>query len=172
MPARASRLHPGLCQVLAALVAGWLLTPPALADDQPERPYPQVWVNPGMYSEHFDRSKHLRNDNIGLGVEVDLAADHVLEAGSYINSNYARSHYAAYGWRPLHWQVAGINIGAGVAVGAFDGYPYYRNGGWFAAPLPLIAVEAGRVGANLSVIPTIGNRLDGAVTVQIKLRLR
>jgi hypothetical protein len=153
------------------LLAGVLIAPPARAEDQPSPGYPQIWVNFGMYSLHFDQTKNLRNDNIGLGVEVDLAPDHALEAGTYINSNDARTHYAAYGWRPLHWQVASVNIAAGAAVGAFDGYPNYRNGGWFVAPLPFVAVEAGRVGANLSVIPTLGNRLDGAVTVQLKLRL-
>jgi hypothetical protein len=91
--------------------------------------------------------------------------------GTYINSNRARTHYGAYEWRPLHWQIAGLDVGAGVAVGAFDGYPNYRNGGWFVAPLPLLAIEGTRFGVNLSVIPTIKNRLDGALAIQVKLRV-
>ena len=131
----------------------------------------QVWISPGIYSEHFDRSKHLRNDNTGLSAEFAFAKDHALIGGSYINSNRARTHYGAYEWRPLHWQVAGVDVGAGVALGAFDGYPNYRNGGWFVAPLPLVSIEGRHVGVNLSVIPTIRNRLDGAFAVQIKLRV-
>mgnify|MGYP001617629193 CR=1 FL=1 len=143
----------------------------AHADDAPEEFSPRVWINPGIYSQHFDSSKHLRNDNPGLGVEVVLAKDHALMGGSYINSNRARTHYGAYEWRPLHWQVAGFDVGAGVALGALDGYPNYRNGGWFVAPLPVLAVEGRRFGLNLSVIPTIRNRLDGALAVQVKLRV-
>ena len=58
-----------------------------------------------------------------------------------------------------------------VALGAFDGYPNYRNGGWFVAPLPVVAIEGGRFGVNLSLIPTIRNRLDGALSIQVKLRV-
>jgi hypothetical protein len=143
----------------------------AHADAVAEEFPPQVWISPGIYSLHFDSSKHLRNDNTGLSAEVVLAADHAVIGGTYINSNRARTHYGAYEWRPLHWQIAGLDVGAGVAVGAFDGYPNYRNGGWFVAPLPLLAIEGTRFGVNLSVIPTIKNRLDGALAIQVKLRV-
>jgi hypothetical protein len=136
-----------------------------------EESLPQVWLNPGIYSQHFDSSKGLRNNNIGFGAEVLLAKDHLLMAGSYINSNRARTHYGAYEWRPLHWQLAGFNIGAGIAVGAFDGYPNYRNGAWFVAPLPLLYIEGKTFGANITVIPTVANRFDGAIAVQVKMRV-
>ena len=152
-----------LCSALFATTAQAAATP--------EPSLPQVWINPGLYSLHFDSSKGLRNNNIGLGAEVLLADDHGLMGGTFINSNGARTHYAAYEWRPLHWQFAGVNIGAGIAVGAFDGYPKYRDGGWFVAPLPLLAIEGKTFGANISVIPTVANRFDGAIAVQIKLRL-
>jgi hypothetical protein len=152
-----------LCSVLFATAAQAAATP--------EPSLPQVWINPGLYSQHFDSSKGLRNNNIGLGAEVLLADDHALMGGTFINSNGARTRYAVYEWRPLHWQFAGFNIGAGIAVGAFDGYPNYRSGGWFVAPLPLLAVEGKTFGANIAVIPTVANRFDGAIAVQIKLRL-
>jgi hypothetical protein len=131
----------------------------------------QVWLNPGFYSWHFDRSKDFREDNWGMGAEVVLAPDHALMAGTFINSDRARSRYAAYQWRPLHWQPYGVNISAGVMLGVTDGYPKYHNGGWFAALLPLLAVEGKRVGANFSIVPTIKDRVHGAVVVQIKLRV-
>ena len=141
------------------------------AEVAPEDPGLQIWINPGIYSQHFDSSKGLRNNNIGLGAELLLARDHLLMGGSFINSNRARTRYAAYEWRPLHWQFAGFNIGAGIAVGAFDGYPNYRNGAWFVAPLPMLAIEGKTFGANISLIPTVANRFDGALAVQIKLRI-
>ncbi len=144
----------------------------AHADPAAAEFFPRIWLNPGVYSSHFDRSKNLRDNNVGLGIEVAVAPDHSVMAGSYINSNRARSRYAAYAWRPLHAQYAGLDLGAGIVVGAFDGYPNYKGGGWFVAPLPLVSVEGKRFGVNLSVIPTLKNRIDGALSIQFKLRLR
>jgi hypothetical protein len=157
------RMAVALCAALSAATAG--------AGEKPEDPMPQVWLNPGIYSYHFDTSKDLRNNNIGFGAEALLAPDHLLMGGSFINSNDARTHYAAYQWRPLHWQYAGFNIGAGIVVGAFDGYPNYRDGAWFVAPLPMLAIEGKTFGVNISLIPTVANRFDGALAVQIKLRV-
>lgn len=142
----------------------------ALAEASPADFPVQVWINPGIYAIHFDRSKNLRDDNIGLGAEVLLARDHGLMAGTFINSNRERSRYGAYLWRPLHWQLAGLDVSAGIAAGAFDGYPNYRNGGWFAAAMPLLAVEGKRFGVNFGIVPTIANRLDGAIAIQVKIR--
>ncbi|MDH5533981.1 MAG: hypothetical protein OEZ08_00215 [Betaproteobacteria bacterium] len=132
---------------------------------------PQVWLNPGIYSLHFNRNAGYRDNNIGIGAEVLLTNDHALMAGSFINSDRKRSRYGAYEWRPLHWQVSAVKISAGIAVAAFDGYPRYKNGGWFAAALPLLAVEGERLGVNLALIPNIPNRLSGALAIQIKLRV-
>jgi hypothetical protein len=132
---------------------------------------PQVWINPGIYSLHFDRGKDLRDDNIGVGIELVMAPEHAVSAGTFINSNRARSRYVAYAWRPLRWELGGVDVALGVVAGAFDGYPNYRDGGWFVAPLPLLAVEGRRLGVNLSIIPTIRDRLDGAIAIQLKLRV-
>lgn len=155
----------GFVVTIAALAA---LGAPSCA--LPAESWPQVWVTPGIYSWHFDRSKDLRDDNVGLGAEVALAEDHILMGGSFINSNRARSHYAAYQWRPLHWQPANLKVGAGIVIGAFDGYPNYKNGSWFVAPLPVLSVEGRYLGANFSIIPTVKNRLDGAFAIQVKVR--
>lgn len=143
----------------------------AHAADAPAAYAPQVWLNPGFFSYHFDRSKNFREDNIGFGAEAFFAEDHGLMAGTFINSDYARSYYGAYQWRPLHWQVAGVKVSAGIIAGAFDGYPRYHNGGWFAAAMPLLAVEGERFGANLVVVPTISDRVSGAIAIQFKLRV-
>jgi hypothetical protein len=143
----------------------------AHADPAAAQTWPQVWLNPGIYSQHFDSDKGLRNNNIGFGAEVMLTNNHVLLAGSFVNSNRARTHYAGYEWRPLHWRVAGVDVGAGIIVGAFDGYPGYRDGAWFLAPMPMLSVEGRWLGANFGLIPTIENRFDGALAVQVKLRV-
>lgn len=134
-------------------------------------PSPQVWMNPGLYSEHFNKDKNLRNDNLGVGAEVHITGSRGFMIGSYVNSNCARSHYGAYLWRPMHWSLFGLHLYAGAAFGVIDGYPNYKHGGWFPIVLPLFAIEGRRVGANFSVIPTISNRVDGAVAIQVKLRV-
>ena len=58
---------------LASFLAAMLSSLSSSAD--PEF-VPQVWINPGIYSRHFDRKTQFREDNIGLGAEVLLAPDH------------------------------------------------------------------------------------------------
>jgi len=143
----------------------------AVAVHAQEHPFtPQVWVNPGIYSYHFDRDKDFRSDNVGFGVEAALAPEHRALAGSFINSDRGRTRYVAWNWRPLNWKPGGVDVSAGLIAGAFDGYPRYRNGAWFAAAMPVLSIEGDRVGVNLSIIPTIPDRLSGAVAVQFKLR--
>ena len=162
------RTHALRSGLLIALVAS-LAFPDADAADREFSP--QVWINPGIYSQHFDRNKNLRDNNVGFGAEVVFKPDHALMAGSFINSDRARTRYGAYAWRPLHWKLGGTDVSAGVLVGAFDGYPRYRDGAWFVAPMPVVAIEGDRLGINLSVIPTLKNRVNGAIALQIKLRV-
>lgn len=143
----------------------------AKAEEAPMRTSSQVWINPGFYSLHFDREKQLRNNNIGIGVEIGFTEKHHFLAGTYINSNNSRSYYGAYLWRPLHAEFGNLHAFAGVAAGAFNGYTNYRNGGWFLAPLPVVGIEGDRVGINLSIIPTIKDRLDGAIAIQLRFRI-
>ncbi|MFT4101330.1 MAG: hypothetical protein QM674_09895 [Burkholderiaceae bacterium] len=132
----------------------------------------QVWLNPGMYSRHFDRDLGLRENNTGIGAEVIAGREHGLLFGGYHNSNDAWTRYAGYLWRPLWWgEPRGLQAGLGVIVAAFDGYPDMRNGGWFIGALPVLAIEYGRIGANLTVVPGYKDRLHGAIAVQVRLRV-
>lgn len=128
----------------------------------------QVWINPGLFSYHFDRDQGYREKNWGLGAEVLLARNHALMAGTFINSERERSRYFGYQWRPLHWQPRGVDVSAGVGFVAVDGYPGTNDKDWFIAPLPMVAVEYQRVGANFIFIP---HRKSAAVAVQFKLRV-
>ena len=130
----------------------------------------QVWLNPGFFSWHFDSNKDFRSDNWGVGAEVVFTPDHTVMAGNFINSDGERSNYASYQWRPLHWRPSDIDVSAGIGLGVVDGYPYH-NGGWFAALFPLLAVEGKRIGANFTIVPTIKDKVNGAVVLQIKFRV-
>jgi hypothetical protein len=68
------------------------------------------------------------------------------------------------------WQVGDIKVG--VVGGAFNGYPKAFNGGWFPAVLPVASWESGRVGLNVTLVPPLKDRLYGAVSFQLKFRLK
>lgn len=126
-----------------------------------------VWVNPGFYSHHFDKSKDLNNNNHGFGVEMSLTDTYSLTAGVFENSNRATSHYV--GAYVMPYKVGSFKAGA--AVGAFDGYPNMRNGGWFPAIVPAMSIEGRRVGLNITYTPKIGDKLNSALSFQVKFNL-
>ena len=149
--------------LLAPVLAG--ISAPVIAQWQPA-PLSQVWVNPGFYSVHFDRDAGLRDGNPGLGFEWPVSPMVSLTAGRFRNSNSAMSNYVgAYvmPWSLGHWRF-------GAVVGGFDGYPNAFNGGWFPALIPVVAYEHGHFGLNVGIVPTISNRLYGAISLQLKFR--
>lgn len=141
----------------------------ARAEDAP--PSPQIWINAGFLSWHFESDEDLRGDNWGVGAEVVLKPEHAVMGGNYLNSDGERSNYLAYLWRPLHWRPYGIDVRAGIAIGAFEGYESANNGGWYVVPLPLLAVEGRHIGANFTIVPTIKDKVHGAIVMQLKLRV-
>lgn len=149
--------------ILAALATA---LPQAAAAQEFKR---ELWVNPGLLSYHFDRSKHYRDFNYGAGAEMLLSPDHALLAGIYRNSEDRTSRYLGYQWRPLHWQPSGLRVSAGVALSLIDGYPSQNNRGWFVAPLPTVSIEGEKLGANFVLVPNIHN--GAAVALQLKLKL-
>jgi hypothetical protein len=126
-----------------------------------------VWVNPGFYSYHFDKSKDLNNNNHGFGVEASITDTYSLTAGVFENSDRQTSHYL--GAYVMPFKVGALKAGA--AVGAFNGYPKMRDGGWFPAIVPAIAIEGRRVGLNISYTPKIGDKLNSALSFQVKFNL-
>jgi hypothetical protein len=143
-------------KLLTALIV--MAAPAAWAD---------LWVNPGFYSYHFQRDKGFNNVNTGLGFETTLTEKYALTAGVFENSDRETSRYV--GVYAMPFKIAGFKAGA--AIGAFDGYPKMRNGGWFPAAIPTVAFEGRQLGLNVSFIPTIGDRLHGALTFQVKYNL-
>jgi hypothetical protein len=148
-----------------------VLAPHCLAQDEGTSSRKMAWQNAGAFSYHFDRDTNYREDNVGVGAELAYSADNSLMAGTLINSQRARTRYLGLQWRPVHGWVGNVRVHAGVALAAMDGYPKMREGGWFPSLLPLLAVEGRYVGLNVSMVPTIPNRVDGAVLFQLKLRV-
>lgn len=141
----------------------WAQTEPMVAWKTYE-PKNEWWVNAGMLSYHFDRSAGYNNANLGLGVEYRFATTTSLTAGRFYNSDRDYSNYAGVYWQPL--AIGPVQVGA--VIGGFNGYPTTNNGGWFAAVLPALTLEGKRFGANVFLIPTIGDRVHGAISLQLK----
>lgn len=127
----------------------------------------QVWINPGFVSYHFDQSKNLNNGNWGAGAEYRFSTVASATFGRFYNSNREYSNYAGIYYQPI--AIGPIKFGA--VVGGFNGYPQTNNGGWFAAALPAFTWEGNRVGANVFIVPTIGDRVNGAISAQLKLKV-
>jgi hypothetical protein len=132
--------------------------PAALAD---------VWINPGFYSHHLDKSKDLNNHNHGFGVETTISNTYSLTAGVFENSDRETSHYI--GAYVMPFQRGAFKAGA--AVGAFNGYPKMHEGGWFPAVIPSMAIEGRRVGLNVFLIPKIGDKVNSALSFQVKFNI-
>ena len=143
---------------LMLAIAVVLAAPATMAD---------VWLNPGFYSYHFDKEKNLNNNNHGFGVEAPISKTYSLTAGVFENSNRATSHYI--GAYVMPFQRGAFKAGA--AVGAFDGYPNMREGGWFPAIVPTMAIEGRRVGLNISYTPKGGDKINSALSFQVKFNV-
>ena len=126
-----------------------------------------LWINPGFYSAHFDTDKGLRNNNLGFGVEAVVNEDWSATAGGFTNSNNARTNYVGAYYQPWHWGA----WKAGAVMGGFNGYPNAFGGGWFVAALPVVTLEGDRFGLNVALVPPLKDRLYGAVSFQLKLRV-
>jgi hypothetical protein len=127
----------------------------------------ELWLNPGLYSYHFDRGRDFNSANYGFGAEYKFSSVASLTAGTYRNSYYDQSNYIGAYWQPLAF--GPLNLG--LVAGAFNGYSNTHNGGWFPAVLPAITLEGDLVGINLLVIPTISNRVAGSISLQLKIKV-
>ena len=131
------------------------------------KPISELWLNPGLYSYHFQKNKGLSNSNFGLGGEYRYSTVNSVTLGIFENSVRQSSRYAGWYWQPLG--LGSIRFGA--VAGAIDGYPKMRNGGLFFAVIPTVSIESKNIGANLMVIPSYQDKIYGTVSLQLKLRL-
>ncbi|NOT83013.1 MAG: hypothetical protein HOP01_09915 [Gallionella sp.] len=128
---------------------------------------PELWLTTGFATYHFQTDQHLRNDNAGVGLEYRLSLNSKLAAGKFNNSDWQTTRYAAWQYQPIALGMAKL----GVAIGLFNGYPKVNNSGWFIAAIPAATFECQRIGINLVAVPTYRDKLHGAVSLQLKLKL-
>jgi hypothetical protein len=131
------------------------------------KPISELWLNPGFYSYHFQKDKGFNNSNFGLGGEYRYTKTSSVMLGFFDNSDNQTSRYIGWFWQPL--ESGPFHIGA--VVGAIDGYPNMLDGGWFIAVIPTASFEYKRIGANLLFVPSYKDRLYGAISLQLKLRV-
>ena len=151
-----------------------LLAFSAIADDssswihvvEPE-PKSELWINPGMYSYHFQKDQNLNNNNWGIGLEYRFNSVASVTLGNFKNSDNGHSSYAGIYYQPI--AIGPLKVG--VVAGGFNGYQSTNNGGWFPALLPALTIEEGRFGANIFFIPTVGDKVHGAISLQLKIKL-
>jgi hypothetical protein len=131
------------------------------------KPLSETWLNAGFYSYHFQRDKGLSDSNPGIGAEYRYSTVAALTAGRFYNSDRQYSNYAGVYYQPF--SIGGVRLGA--VLGGFNGYPKMRNGGWFLAVVPVASYEYKRVGLNLAFVPTYKDRLYGALSFQLKVKI-
>lgn len=148
-----------------------LLHGAAMAEDTftviESKPLAETWINTGFYSLHFQSDKGLNNSNPGLGVEYRMSTVSTLTAGRFYNSDRVYSNYAGMYYQPI--ALGPVRLGA--VIGGFSGYPKMRDGGWFLAAIPVASIEFERVGLNVGVVPTYKDRLYGAISLSLRLKL-
>jgi hypothetical protein len=150
-----------------AIAVALLLCAQAQAQEQDDGKRSELWLATGFATYHFQSDKDLNGQNPGVGIEYRFSDVAAVTAGRFYNSDRDHSKYVGVYYQP--WMVGGVKLGA--VVGAFDGYPHMRDGGWFPALIPAATYEYKRVGVNLAVIPTYKNRLHGGISLQLKFRL-
>lgn len=151
----------GLAVLAGGAHAGDLFTKVA-----PE-PRSEVWIDSGFATAHFDSGKNLNGSNVGYGAEYRFSGTMAATAGHFYNSDRYHSSYAGLIWQP--YAIGVLHLGATLA--AFNGYPRVRDGRPFPALIPTATIDYKRAGINIGVIPTIGDRLYGGISVQLKFKL-
>jgi hypothetical protein len=135
----------------------------ALAAHEPKS---ELWLNPGMFSYHFDRERTFNSRNIGFGAEYRFSSVASFTIGTFSNSYHESSKYIGAYWQPI--QLGLFKLGA--VAGGFNGYSKTNDGGWFPAIIPALTYEGDRFGVNLLMVPSIPDRVAGSFCVQFKLK--
>ena len=127
----------------------------------------ELWLNPGMFSYHFDRERSFNSRNIGFGAEYRFSSVASFTVGTYNNSYHESSNYIGAYWQPI--LLGPFKFGA--VAGGFNGYSKTNDGGWFPAIVPALTYEGDRFGVNLLMVPSIPDKVAGSLSVQFKLKV-
>jgi hypothetical protein len=176
--ARLPHLLPLLCVLSLAPFASGADEPPAAAASSPadagDADTHSLWLTSGFLSHHTGQSTryHYNQHNDGVGVEWHESASWQFNAGHYRNSVRHGSTYLQAAWMPLGLALGeGLRLKAGASLGVINGYPKVEHGRYFPTLVPALALESRRFGLNLVYIPSVGKKVDGALALQLKLRV-
>jgi hypothetical protein len=53
----------------------------------------ELWLNPGMFSYHFERERSFNSRNVGFGAEYRFSSVASVTVGTYRNSYHESSNY-------------------------------------------------------------------------------
>ncbi|ABF12597.1 hypothetical protein Rmet_5738 (plasmid) [Cupriavidus metallidurans CH34] len=137
------------------------------ADEEARSFQKQLWINPGFISLHFTKIEERNPLNLGFGAEWRFNEDTGVIAGTYVNSVRKQSTYGGVSWQP-------ITLGAtqlGAALGVIRGYPKLNHGGWIPMILPTLSYAYGRFGFNLVLVPPLGDKNVGSLSLQLKFKV-
>jgi hypothetical protein len=120
-----------------------------------------VWLTSGEWSRHTDEGiHHYRQNNTGVGLQVDLDADSSLVMGWYNNSVHRETVYLGGTYTP--WHFGGAKLG-GLYVMA-TGYDRY------VPAVPMVGIfgsyEYEHAGINMMWLPGV------VAAVQLKWRIK
>ena len=126
-------------------------------------------ITTGFWSYHESSRGKYNETNTGFGFEYELSPNWTFAAGHYENSVRRDGQVL---WNPdiAQGQWGPVRFSAGIAVGLVNGYPELRNGDVSPTILPVASVLIGPVGVNLTYIPSVAGRADGAFALQLKWR--
>lgn len=169
---RASKKCGRLLLMAIALYCQPGLTPEVRAADQEMQDQERAsvnerWLTLGWLSLHANSSAERNGLNYGLGAEFGISPSWSLTAGGYQNSFETTSFYAGGLWKPWskdHWKLA-------LMLGVANGYRRVNDGGVFPYTFPMLQYESDRFGANIALIPPVGQVTHGLIALQFKFRL-
>jgi hypothetical protein len=120
-----------------------------------------------MYSYHFAKNHGYNNNNIGIGGEYIFSTVASVTVGGFKNSDNSHSNYAGIYYHPI--SVGFMKLG--FVVGTMNGYSTANDGNYFPALIPTISAESEWIGANLFLIPSVGDKVHSAISLQLKLKI-
>jgi len=150
-----------MINIIVAILTALIVTMCTLKDSHADE------LNLGGVSHHFRHDKEHNDLNFGLGYGFDFDRGVGLEAGAYANSEYVYTYYALVRYQPFEFGP----VRAGALAGAVTGYSHCNHRHVCPAALPALSVDLSSIVLTVVAVPSIGNFLDGVVSLQLGVKL-
>lgn len=128
-----------------------------------------VWLTTGEWSRHQENTNcpwkgspchdRYRQNNTGIGIQIDLNRDQSVVAGYYHNSIYRETVYAGMTYTPFHLGDAHFGVIGAMATGYYQYLPAVPIGGVYAT------YEVNGVGIGVMWLPTV------VVAINLKVKI-